>query len=315
MVACDDKEKPAADGKITVTPPSLGFTAAGGTETVDVTGINWTHKASAEWIEVTASEGRITVTVGKNEVTEPRSGSIEVKNADDTKTITVSQEAAGEPPVIDDSLEIDPSELSFPAAGETQTVMVTSERQWTATTDDDWLTIDETENSFSVTADANDIFETRTGSILVSNGVESENKTIAVTQEAAVDPYSDLTFVSGAWAMSEWNGLGYELTLQTAENITGDGYRIILGFDDGTGESNLEPLPGTYTWKTGTFKISRAIVETYTGGASGGEVNSTDCTMVIGKEGETYTITVDGVLEDDAEYHLRYIGSLSFLLL
>jgi hypothetical protein len=149
----------------------------------------------------------------------------------------------------------------------------------------------------------------------VSNGVESENKTIAVSQEAAVDPYSNLTFVNGAWKMSEWNGLGYELTLSTAENITGDGYRIILGFDDGTGESNLDPTPGTYLWKTKPFTITRAIVETYTGGTSGGEVNSTDSTMVIEKEGDTYTITIDGVLEGGAEYHLRYVGALTFTLL
>lgn len=312
IVACGEDEKaPETDGKIVVTPETLDFIAGGETKTVDVTGKNWTATPSADWIEVVASEGQITVTVGENELTEGREGSIEVKNAEDTKTIAVTQQAAVEP--VDESLAVDPGELSFVAEGETLTVAVTSELEWGATTDDDWLTITEGDGSFEVTAAANELFEIRTASIVVSNGVESENKTITVSQEAAVDPYTDLRWAVQAFAMGDWNELGYEVVLQTAENITGDGYKIILRFFDGTPATEIIPISGTYNWKNGDLYVSYAIVEKYTGGVSGGEVQSSSCTMIFDKDGDTYTILIDGVLENSEEYHLRYVGAINFM--
>ncbi len=181
MVSCQEEEK---DGLIGVNPSSLEFLKEGGTQTISVEGLNWTATPNTDWITVETAGSKISVTVGINETGKDRSGSITVKNNEDTKTVAVTQKAAGS--VTDPALSVDPEELPFTAEGGTETVTVTSELAWTAAPNDAWITVEESDGSFTVTVVANDLYEPRTGSVTVDNG---ENEaTVTVTQEAAVDP-------------------------------------------------------------------------------------------------------------------------------
>ena len=179
------KKDDPKDGKITLAPTSLTFEAAAGTQTVDVTGQNWIVSSTDGWITATKSGNKLTVAVTENTEAEQRTGSVTVKNNEDTQTLAVTQNAAGDE--LDTGLEIDPGELTFVAAGETKTVNVTSELDWEATIPDDvdWLEVTLSDDSFTVTASINLVTSERIATITVDNG--EAQKTIAVTQEAGSD--------------------------------------------------------------------------------------------------------------------------------
>ncbi len=176
---------------ITVSTDKLEFSGAGGTQTVTVTGGEWVAVPSEDWIEVLTDGGEITVTLGVNPTANTQSGSISVANAADSKTITVMQETLGEP-----GLTVDATELEFPHYGGTQTVNVTSDREWTATPSADWIEILPSDDglSFDVVLYPNEepqVTPTELeGTITVSNGVTSEDKTIDVWQALALRAFS-----------------------------------------------------------------------------------------------------------------------------
>lgn len=189
LTACQNKQIDGPrDGQITVDPSSLEFRAQGETKTVDVTGNNWEALPSESWIEVTKADGKIAVTVGANEADEAREGSITVKNADDTKIVSVTQTA-------DAAISVDPEELSFTAAGETKTVGVTSKLAWTANTEENWIAVEKAESSFTVTVGENGDAAPRTGSITVDNGKNST--TVTVTQDAGESKEIIVQFTEG----------------------------------------------------------------------------------------------------------------------
>ncbi len=184
IVSCQEEEK---DGPITVNPSSLEFIAAGGTKTIAVEGLNWEATTNAGWIKLEQSEGIITVTVGKNEAGE-RSASITVKNSVDTKTVAVTQKAAG--PVGGQELSVDPDKLIFAYAGGTETVTVTSDLGWGTVASDEWIVVEEFDDSFTVTVGVNDGSEPREGSVTVDNGEEQATVVIkqATANSVVVDP-------------------------------------------------------------------------------------------------------------------------------
>lgn len=185
---CKPENKEAGDGALTVDPQSLSFTTAGGTEAVMIDGKNWSATTSDEWIEIQERVGIISVTVGANTLEEELVGQIVISNNSDSKTITVTQEALG-----GSELSVDATRLEFPHSGGTKTVLVTAERPWVATPSNDWITITPKGDGtgFDVTLGLTTEVETATpeelnGSIVVSNGVASQDKTISVWQALGV---------------------------------------------------------------------------------------------------------------------------------
>lgn len=190
MVACNDSEDPK-DGKLTLSTESLEFPAAGDTKTVDVTGRNWTATESDPWIGIEQSEGKITVTIGKNETTGARTGSITVKNADDTQTISVTQAASST--VVDPTLTLDPLKVEFPVGGGSETVTVTSEPDWEAIPTADWIEVVSSEGSFTITVAACPLASGRSAVVTVSNGNEAGMKYVAVEQAGTGASISEFT--------------------------------------------------------------------------------------------------------------------------
>lgn len=191
-IACDGKDEPK-DGLLSLSTESLEFIAAGETKTVDVTGKNWKATPSDTWIEVTQTEGKITVVVGENETTDPRTGSITVENADDAKTISVTQEAGEPPVVVDPTLTLDPLKVDFLVEGGTATVTVTSELEWEAGANADWIEVVRTETGFTITVAACPLATGRGGAVTVQNGNETEMKYVAVQQAGTGASISEFT--------------------------------------------------------------------------------------------------------------------------
>ncbi len=190
MVGCGDPEPqpaPSGDGVIALNPASLEFEAAGETKTVNVTeGKNWNATTTDGWLTVSESEGSFTVTAAENN-SDGRTGSVTVKNADDTKTVTVTQKAGGT--IVVPSLTVDPAQLDFTAEGGTREVEITSELSWNATVPAtvDWIEVEPSAPGFSVIVEQNTLSTGRNAVITVENGETA--KAVTVTQQGAViDP-------------------------------------------------------------------------------------------------------------------------------
>ncbi len=180
-VACDNGETEGA--KLTFSVEKLEFPGTGGTQTVTVTGGEWIAVPSEDWIDVVTEGDLMTVTVGVNPNANAQSGSINVKSNSDSKDIAVVQASAGET-----GLSVSRSKLEFHHQGGTETITVTSAREWTATPSHDWIEIMRLDDGtgFEVILAPNEeprvVPEELNGTITVSNGVTSEDKTITVWQ-------------------------------------------------------------------------------------------------------------------------------------
>lgn len=88
-----------------------------------------------------------------------------------------------EPPVIEVSLQCTPKELSFDAKEKlTLSIGVSCNREWTAYSNEDWIACKISGNTVSVTVTENEIYEERTGAVIVKSG--STRETISVKQAA-----------------------------------------------------------------------------------------------------------------------------------
>ena len=93
----------AADVLLTVSPTSLSFTEAGGSESISITSnTDWTVSSSNSWCSVSTTSGNnngtVTVTVGANTSDSSRSATITVKssNGSVTQEVSVTQAAKTE---------------------------------------------------------------------------------------------------------------------------------------------------------------------------------------------------------------------------
>ncbi len=261
FTTCTENPK---DGNITVNPSKLEFTAEGDTKTVNVTGNNWQAVPSADWITVVKSADSFTVAVGANDTEEPRSGSVTVSNADDSKTVTVTQAGAE---AADTSLNVTPDKLNISAEGDTKTVTVTSELPWEATPSDEWITVVKSEGSFTVTVGVNVTTEERSGSVTVDNGGNS--KTVTVKQAAAgvIDPSLDvdtevLTFGAEdasaqtvtVTSLREWNAITEDAWINI---VKGDGtFAVTVNAAD-----LYEPRTGTITVANDTNSATITVTQ------------------------------------------------------
>ena len=224
VTACNEPDgpnvsnQPTEDGLLTLSTELLEFTAEGDTETVDITGKNWNSVPSADWIGVAETESGITVTVGRNESTEPRSGSVTISNNEDSKIISVRQE--GDEPPVDNTLTITPARVTFPVEGGSETFMVTSEPAWTATPAADWITVELVDGGFKVTVGACPLAAGRGGVVMVDNGNQEEFKYVAVDQTGTGEALSTFT---GDVDMGEFP-LGRLACLENTNNGLCDAY-------------------------------------------------------------------------------------------
>ena len=88
------------------------------------------------------------------------------------------------PSPTEDELSVSTLDVEFYADGGTQTIRVISQGEWTATPQGNWFTVQKVDDSFTVTTTAYSDKQARTGSIVVSNALES--KIVTVTQSGFV---------------------------------------------------------------------------------------------------------------------------------
>ena len=169
---------------LTVSPSSLSYAAAGGSKTVTVTSnTSWTATSSASWLTLSpasgSNNGTITAVAAANTSSSQRTATITVSaNGVSSQTISVTQSG------VSYNLTVNPSSLSYTAAGESKTVTVTSNTSWTATSSANWLTVSPASGSnngtITAVAAANTSSSQRTATITVSgSGI---TRTISVTQ-------------------------------------------------------------------------------------------------------------------------------------
>jgi hypothetical protein len=332
MAACNEpeepgkQEEPTKDGLLNFSTKSLEFTAEGETKTVDITGNNWKATPGADWIGVAEVDGGITVTVGANESTDPREGSITVANNEDTQTISVTQVGA-EPPV-DPTLTIDPLIVNFPVEGGEQMITVTSEPAWEAIPHADWISVELVDGGFKVIVEACPLVAGRGGAIDVLNGNEMEYKYVTVNQAGTgatpLSTFTDDVAIGEmplgvlAYNPDQFDGLadsyiGTSMSGTVApgrRGYTGTGYYFPIQFNTTTESAGVIPS-GVYTiarndapWHVlGGFTPNGSVlvglwIHKLENDA---EVNSGPVvygTVTVSRTGDIYTVVIDGL--DDA---------------
>ena len=178
------------------------------TVTVTVSGeMGWKAEAAegcADWVTVTAAADSFTVKVGDNPDTKERIGTVVVTPDNESvepKEVTIKQK----PKVLPPSLSVDVEELSFKFMDSSvKDIAITAVGcEWNVTVTDEtgntpeWLHVENKMPKFSslaVTVDANIEEVERVAYINIAADADSvEDIRITVTQEAAVEHYSDLS--------------------------------------------------------------------------------------------------------------------------
>jgi hypothetical protein len=174
---------------LTVSPSSLDFTVAGGSQTLDISSnATWTVTNPASWITVSAtsgwSNGSITVTAAANSANASRTATVTVSINGIDRTVTVTQGTS--------ALSVSPSSLDFTATGGSQTFDISSNVAWTVANMEPWATVSVSSGSgngtVTVTVTPNSDYASRTATVEVSAGGIS--RTVDILQEGTPAPAS-----------------------------------------------------------------------------------------------------------------------------
>ena len=260
-LACQGKEQPASISSLT--PSSLTYSDAGGTQTVSFTSaLAWTVSSDADWVTVSPASGaagkvEIQVSAASNEGYDGRSATLTVKSESVSATIAVSQKQKG-------ALILSTLAYTVPAEGETLSIVVKANSGVTAASSVDWIQAVSTrgleESTFQFTVAANEADEPRAGTITFTNEAGSES--VTVEQEAAekpAEPVSETLPETGDVPLDKLYGYATGVTGGDAATSAN-----VLHFNSGKAlqtwlltrtkaEKNGDHTPVTI-WLSGTFK-------------------------------------------------------------
>ena len=279
---------------ISIEPTELTFGADGGDQTITVTSSDsWEVKGESDWCDISATTGKNgdKVTFSADQYTnteEARTATYTFVCGDKDAELKIEQEAKVY------SISVEPSELSFIAAGEEKAVTVTSSDEWEFSSKEDWITASKQngENNAIVKIIVAENYdpEIRTGvAIFRCGNIQSD---VQITQEAkeysvSVEP-KEITFdangeekevtvsSSDEWELiadCDWiqtsaskgdNGTSVKITAlfnNTAEQRTGS---IVFSCGNKTAELKL-------TQEANNFSISIEPAEVVFGPAGGEE--------------------------------------------
>ena len=159
--------------KISVTPTSVNFDAAGESKTVTVTAnVEVKAVASESWVTITppaTQSGSMTFTLAAaaNTASTARNASVTFSGGEaDDVTIQVSQNPAN-------VIEVDNNEISATAEGGDFIVKVTANVEWTATASDSWITVSPEKGQsgdLKISVAANDNTAERTATVAIAKG-------------------------------------------------------------------------------------------------------------------------------------------------
>ena len=270
--ACQGKEQPAdpptpVDGKTpasisSLSPSSLTYSDAGGTQTVSFTSaLAWTVSSDADWVTVSPASGaagkvEIQVVAASNDGYDGRSAALTVKSEDVSETIAVSQKQKG-------ALILSDLAYTVPAEGETLSIVVKANSDVKASSAVEWIQVVSTrsldESTFQLTVAANAAYDPRTGTVTFTNEAGSE---IVTVEQAAAEKPSE----PGSEALPETGNVEMDKLYGYAEGVTGGDAATsanILHFDSGKAlqtwllnrakaEKKGDHTPVTI-WLSGTF--------------------------------------------------------------
>jgi hypothetical protein len=300
---------------LTVSPTSLDFAAAGGTETFTVSSnTSWTVGSSATWLSVSpasgSNDGTVTLTASANTSTASRTATVTVSGGGITRTVSVTQDAYVPPAT---TLTVSPASLDFAAAGGSKTFTVSSNTSWTVTAPNNskqWLSISPASGSndgtVTLTVAENKSAAQRSTTVTVSGG--GITRTITVTQEP-----KDTSIIPNGKDPKENNGNGkkqgnIEINLSVPSNATLTGSLEVVFPEGMTLDEQLTALSFELS---GNFKL----VLTYLGNntwniaiESNGLKSGTEAELL---HVMTIAYTVDdNVSEGDYEISLQNISFL-----
>ena len=327
--------------KITFDPTSLDFSAEGDEkETVTITlegATEWLAFEENDWIEIDKKNGAdgdiVTVTVGKYDGSEPRTGKITFSAGEGenmrSSELTITQEGKE---TLESFITFSPETLDvFPAEGGIQNVTITHNvEEWQATAEEDakkWIHF--TENGKSgddiiITVDPN-LGGVRTATITISSGTTEES--LKVTQKAAETTFTimlegqkigELNFkeTKGEKTVAISSNLDWEtsieydgtsngwLSLDKPSGTSGDNQEVIISVEaNTTGESRTATI--TFTSVNGNNTISETIIVTQDGKPYI-EIDPQDDQMVSEKS-DTIDISVDSNITWDAKSSEEWI--------
>lgn len=270
--SCQGKEQPAdpptpVGGKTpasisSLSPSSLTYSDAGGTQTVSFTSaLAWTVSSDADWVTVSPASGaagkvEIQVVAASNDGYDGRSATLTVKSEDVSATIAVSQKQKG-------ALILSDLAYTVPAEGETLSIVVKANSEVKASSAVDWIQVVSTrsleESTFQLTVAANAAYDPRTGTVTFTN--EAGSEVVTVSQAATEKPSQP-----GSEALPETGKVEMDKLYGYAEGVTGGDAATsanILHFDSGKAlqtwllnrakaEKKGDHTPVTI-WLSGTF--------------------------------------------------------------
>jgi len=195
---------------MTVTPTSLTYASAAGTQPVNVTSTQtpWKLENGIEWISLSPTSGTAsgTISVGVSENTagdEVRTGIFYLKaDVSDWKyeaPISVTQ--AGATPYIN----LSKTEFDLTGAENSDKVTVSSNCTWEISASDSWITANKSGNSISISLPSNETNTYRTGTIsVVHTGTKNASAKITIRQAPSSITASteSLTFNNTAGSVS-----------------------------------------------------------------------------------------------------------------
>ncbi len=317
-----------ASGAVMVGSDALEFDDMGGTQSVTVTGEDWTATINEffgmvpDWLTITpdqgATDGTIEISVDINNTIASRNATITVDNGLGKKTITVTQT----------SMTVDPAALWYSYAAETKNVAVQSAPGWTVeSSDQSWLRV--TKNSdgkgFKAIATDNNGTEERKAIITVTG--PSATWELYVTQASPTGVefrniheigfggttfgydtgYFGIALYSGE-SMYEATHTGYVMNLDLVAPLPAYNGDYL---DIAPGTYNLTNVPGQYTVlidPTATFSILK--YEQYPEFRIVSAIYPTGGTVVITGDHENYHMDFDLDLPGGYKFKATYDGAM-----
>ena len=256
---------------ISIEPKELKFGSEGGEQEITITSSGeWEVKGESDWCEISVTSGKsgdkVTFSTDPYENTaEERTTIFTFYCGDKDVDLIVTQEAKVY------SISVEPTELSFIAAGEAKTVTITSSDEWEFSSDEYWIQSSEKsgENGASVKiiVDENSDPEPRTGIATFKCGDKQAN--VKITQKAkeysiSIEP-TEIEFEAEGGEQTitvtssdKWEFSSDEYWIQSSEKSGENGASVKIIVDE---NSDPEIRTGIATFKCGDKQANVKITQ------------------------------------------------------
>jgi endo-1,4-beta-mannosidase len=261
---------------LTVSPTSLTYTSAAGSQNINVTSnVSWTASSNQTWLTLSpasgSNNGTVAASASANTSTASRTATVTITGGGISRTIAITQSAPSTA-----NLTVSPTSLTYTSSAGSQNITVTSNVSWTASSNQSWLTLSTASGSndgtIAASATANSGTVSRTATVTIIGGGIS--RTVSVTQSApstsnlTVSPTS-LTFASVAGSQSasvtsnvSWTVASNQtwLTVSPASGSNNGTVTISVAANSGTARSGVVTITGGGI--TRTINVSQSAPST-----------------------------------------------------